>query len=84
MTVNQTFVEGLDLSYGDMERMGFNAQFIEDYQSLKRNFAPLTGTVANPNNNLTANLSGWYIDTSGPALWFNGSAGSRTGWVQLI
>ncbi len=83
--MTQQFIDGTDISYGEMERQGFDPSFIEDYQSLKREFRPLTGTITPPTSTLKANQSGLYIKVNAPAeLWFNSTPGSDTGWIQLI
>jgi hypothetical protein len=83
MTVSGT-INGLDLSYSDLEKMGWSPQLIEDYQSLKREMKPQSGTVADPNGVYVANQSGQYFRTDTPGLWFNPYAGSKTGWIQIV
>lgn len=80
----QNFIQDVDISYGDMEKQGFAQSFIDDYQGFKRSMRAQSGTDANPNGIYTATLSGFYVNTAAPALWFNPSPGARTGWIQLI
>ena len=80
----QNFIEDLDISYADMEQQGFAQSFINDYQGFKQSMRALSGTDADPNGLYTANLTGWYVDTSTPGLWFNPAPGARTGWIQLV
>lgn len=85
--MTQSFIEGMELSYGDMEHQGFDPAFIEDYQALKRSFRPLVGDTTPPNGNFVANHSGFYIYSDSPnpvELWYNPSVGSKTGWIQLV
>jgi len=73
------------ISYADMEKIGWPQSRIEDYQGLKREIAPLSGTDADPHGIYPANLSGLYIKTNAPTgLWFNPSVGDMTGWIQIV
>lgn len=72
-----------NLSYGDLERAGWPNWLIEDYLGRLRELTPQRGTDADPNGIYVANLNGFYIDTSTPALWFNPNAGEDTGWIAL-
>jgi len=81
--MTQQFDEQTDISYGDMEKQGFQQSFINDYQSLKRALRPLTGSVL-PENNIRSNLSGFYVRTGTVQLWFNSTPGVNTGWVQIV
>jgi hypothetical protein len=69
-----------------MERMGFDANFIEDYQGIKRELTPQSSsTVADPNNVFVSNLNGQFFYTGATkALWFNPIPGQKTGWLQII
>jgi hypothetical protein len=69
-----------------MERMGFNSNFIEDYQGIKRELTPQSSsTVADPNNVFVSNLNGQFFYTGATkALWFNPIPGQTTGWLQII
>jgi hypothetical protein len=69
-----------------MERMGFDANFIEDYQGIKRELTPQSSsTVADPNNVFVSNLNGQFFYTGATkALWFNPTPGQTTGWLQII
>lgn len=71
------------ISYADMQRMGFDSAFIDDYQGIKREFAPQSGTTADPNGVFISNSNGFYVDTATPRLWFNPVAGVKTGWIAL-
>jgi len=85
--MTQSFIEGRDISYADMERQGFDPSFIDDYQALKRELRPLVGNVTPPNTSIQSNLSGFYIYSDSPnpvELWFNPTAGVDTGWIQLV
>jgi hypothetical protein len=79
-------IQNLELSYSDLEQMGFDASFIEDYQGLKRDFIPQSSsTTADPNNVFVSNLSGQFFYTGvTKALWFNPVPGQKTGWLQII
>jgi hypothetical protein len=69
-----------------MERMGFDANFIEDYQGVKRELVPQSSsTVTDPNNSFESNLNGFFVYTGATkALWFNPIPGQLTGWLQII
>ena len=78
MTINNT-----QISYADLEKAGWPMALIDDYQSFKRNVLPQHGAEADPNNVYKSNLNGFYIDTNLNVMWFNPTAGSTTGWVQV-
>lgn len=78
--------QDLALSYGDMERMGFDRSFIEDYQGFKRELLPqYSDTVTDPNNVYISNSNGQFFHTGATkALWFNPIPGQTTGWLQIV
>lgn len=79
-------IQNLELSYSDLEQMGFDRSFIEDYQGLKRDLIPQSSsTTADPNTVFESNLNGqfFYIGAT-KALWFNPVPGQKTGWLQII
>lgn len=78
--------QDLNLSYADLQTMGFDPKFIEDYQGLKREFIPQSSaTTANPNNIFESNLNGQFFYTGATkALWFNPIPGQKTGWLQIV
>ena len=71
------------LSYSDLERLGWPNALIDDYQSIRDQLTPLRGTDPDPNNIYRSNLSGMYIDLTLKVIWFNPTAGAKTGWVAL-
>jgi hypothetical protein len=71
------------VSYGDLERLGWPNSLIDDYQSIRDQFTPLRGAAADPNNIYRSNLSGMYIDLTLKVIWFNPTAGALIGWVAL-
>jgi hypothetical protein len=74
--------QDLALGYGDLERMGFNPKFIEDYQGIKRELVPQRGADTNPNGIYVANLNSLYFDTTTPSLWI-GIAGTDNQWIKI-
>lgn len=72
------------ISYADLEKLGWPYNLIEDYQGLKRELSPQSGTEVDPNGIYAANLNGFYVDTSSPGLWFNPTPEAETGWIQLV
>jgi hypothetical protein len=74
------------ISYADLEKMGWPAILIEDYQGLKRDLIPQTSdTVADPNNVYISNSNGMFIYTGATkAIWFNSVRGQKTGWIQIV
>lgn len=77
-------IESLDLSYSELQAMGFTGAFIQDYQGNKRDLEPQRGEDTDPNNIYSANRNGFYVDTVTPGLWFNPTPGALTGWIQLV
>ena len=72
------------ISYADLQKIGWPQALIEDYEGLRRELVPQTGTEADPNGIYQSNLNGFYIKTDATtALWFNPVAGELTGWIQL-
>lgn len=76
-------IDSPELSYAELEAIGWPNQLIDEYLSMKRNFTPQRGTEADPNSVYRANLNGMYIDTNLGVLWFNPTPGALTGWVAL-
>ena len=77
----------LRLSYGDLERMGFRPEFIEDYQAFKREVSPqFSATADDPNTaEFRSNLNGFFVYTGTPKqVWYNPVPGQITGWVQVV
>jgi hypothetical protein len=72
------------ISYSDLERLGWPNDLINDYQGIKLDFVPQSGTEADPNGVYVANLNGIYFDTSTPAMWFNPTPGDTEGWIQIV
>jgi hypothetical protein len=72
-----------DVSYADLERLGWPQTMIDDYQGMKRDFTPQSGIESDPNGVYESNRNGFYVDTSTPALWYNPVPGELTGWIQL-
>ena len=71
------------LSYSDLERLGWPEDLVNDYQAIREQLTPLRGDDADPNGIYRANLNGMYVDTTLNALWFNPTPGALTGWVAL-
>lgn len=71
------------ISYADLEKLGWPLSLINDYQGLKRELSPQSGTVADPNNIYRTNLNKTYFDTVTASLWFNPTVGELTGWIQI-
>lgn len=76
-------VDSPQLSYADLEQLGWPNSLIDEYLSMKRNFTPQRGIEADPNSIYRANFNGMYIDTNLNALWFNPTPGALTGWIAL-
>jgi hypothetical protein len=74
----------VDISYSDLEKIGWPLTLINDYQDLKTNLKPQSGTDTDPNGIYVSNLNGFYIDTATPGQWFNPTEGIDTGWIQLV
>ena len=78
----------LRLSYGDLERMGFRPEFIEDYQAFKREVSPQFSddpAASDPNDIFVSNLNGFFVYTGTPKqVWYNPVPGQITGWVQVV
>ncbi len=73
------------ISYADLEKIGWPQALIEDYEGLKRELVPQTGTEVDPNGIYQSNLNGFYFSRTPPEkLWFNPVAGELTGWIQLV
>lgn len=43
-----------------------------------------TGTFADPNSNVTADVGRFYIDTNTNTLWYKKTGSGNTGWEQLL
>lgn len=82
--MTQLFIDSLELSYSDLQKMGWADALIEDYQGFKRSMKPQHGTDVDPNTIYIANVNGFYVDTATPTYWFNPTNGAKTGWIQLI
>ena len=82
--MTQLIIDSLDLSYSDLQRLGWSDALIEDYQGFKRSMIPQSGSAVNPNTIYVANRNGFYVDTATPGYWFNPTNGAITGWIQLI
>ena len=72
------------ISYADLEKLGWSNSLINDYQGLKRELSPQSGTDTDPNTIYRSNLSGTYFDTATPGMWFNPTIGELTGWIQIV
>lgn len=72
------------ISYSDLQRLGWPNALIEDYQGMKRDLIPQSGTETNPNGVYVANFNGQYFDTGTPAMWYNPVPGADTGWIQIV
>ena len=72
------------ISYADLQKLGWPLTLIDDYQGLKRELSPQSGTAVDPNNIYRSNLSGQYFDTATPGMWFNPTVGELTGWIQIV
>lgn len=72
-----------ELSYSDLERLGWPEDLINDYQAIRQQLTPQKGTEADPNDVYRANLNGMYVDTNLGVLWYNPTAGALTGWIAL-
>lgn len=71
------------VSYSDLEQIGWPNDLIDDYQSIRAQLTPQKGTDADPNGIYRSNLSGLYIDLTLKVIWFNPTVGDTTGWVAL-
>ena len=76
--------QDVGISYSLLERIGWPNDLINDYQGLKLELVAQHGTDADPNGIYSANLNGFYVDTSSPTLWFNPTPGELTGWIQIV
>lgn len=72
------------VSYADLEKLGWPQSLIDDYQGLKRELSPQSGTEPNPNTIYRSNLNQTYFDVTTPAMWFNPTVGKLTGWIQIV
>jgi len=72
-----------DLSYADLERLGWPSWLIDDYIGRLQELRPQSGTETDPNGVYESNLNGQYFDTATPALWYNPAPGELTGWIQI-
>lgn len=61
--------------------ISINANAIADINDGR--YEPQFGS-GSPEAVVTANLNGFYSDTSVPTLWVNDTPGANTGWVQLV
>ena len=75
--------ENYSISYAELEKAGWPANVIEDYQSFKRAISPQFGTTADPNDVFESNMSQLYFDKTTQTLWINPSVGVKTGWLQV-
>lgn len=72
------------VSFADLERMGWPQHLINDYMGRIQDFSPQSGTATNPTTaGVVANLNGFYIDTVTPGLWFSPTPGTSDEWIQL-
>lgn len=72
------------VSYADLERMGWPQHLINDYMGRIQDLTPQHGTDADPNGIYQANLNGFYVDTSTPGLWFSPIPGTNDEWTQIV
>ena len=72
------------ISYADLEKLGWPLSLIDDYQGLKRELSPQSGTDTDPNTIYRSNLNKTYFDTVTPSMWFNPTVGAITGWIQIV
>jgi hypothetical protein len=72
------------ISYADLERMGWPQHLINDYMGRIQDFSPQYGTDSDPNGIYVANMNGFYVDTATPGLWFSPVPDSDSEWIQIV
>lgn len=72
-----------DISYADLEAIGWPQILIDDYIGRLRELTPQQGVDADPNGIYVANRNGFYYDTNLGVMWYNPTPGADTGWTAV-